>query len=74
MKVIKAIVNYAWEVIKESIAQIFTTDIFLHHLLVHTGHRDGDERPCEDLLQKKQFTGRVAEDHLGEGQGTGILS
>ena len=37
MKVIKAVVNYAWEVIKESIAQIFTLLGFFIAWLTMTG-------------------------------------
>jgi hypothetical protein len=37
MKVVKAILNYAWEVIKESIAQIFTILGFFIAWLTMTG-------------------------------------
>jgi hypothetical protein len=37
MKVIKAILNYAWEVVKESIAQIFTLLGFFIAWLTLTG-------------------------------------
>lgn len=37
MKIIKAVLNYAWEVIKESIAQIFTLLGFFIAWLTLTG-------------------------------------
>lgn len=37
MKIVKAILNYAWEVIKESIAQIFTLLGFFIAWLTMTG-------------------------------------
>jgi hypothetical protein len=37
MKVIKAVLNYAWEVVKESIAQIFTLLGFFIAWLTLTG-------------------------------------